>query len=234
MNNVTGNTNPQVIVKEIKRKIFDGELKVGDKLPTERALAETLGVSRSSVREAFKSLAEMGIVDTYQGGGSTITNRILDKLEDSVSLLAKLSGFTVGDVIMMRKSMEFTNLNNIIKKNNPAIMGRFQQFIDEVNAAQTGLEVFEIDANIHRFIAENAGNPFLEASHISAASIYEESIIKSNGEIKDWEESSLKVCQDYVMVLLDAIMARDIVAIDKALDQHYGYHDASEEAQTLV
>ncbi|HHV78643.1 MAG TPA: FadR family transcriptional regulator [Firmicutes bacterium] len=56
------------IVEEIKNMIINGTLKPGDKLPTERELAEKLGVGRSSVREAVKALHSMGLVARTKDG----------------------------------------------------------------------------------------------------------------------------------------------------------------------
>jgi Transcriptional regulators len=50
--------------------IADGELAPGDRLPPERKLAESLGVSRGSLRQAFHILAERGIIESRQGDGT--------------------------------------------------------------------------------------------------------------------------------------------------------------------
>lgn len=50
------------IMEQIKENILRGKLRVGDKLPSERELSTQLGVSRSSVREALRSLDILGVV----------------------------------------------------------------------------------------------------------------------------------------------------------------------------
>ncbi len=60
------------IVEQIKKLIAKGELKPGDRVPSERDLATLLGVSRPSVREAIMVLEAMGFLDSRQGGGTFV------------------------------------------------------------------------------------------------------------------------------------------------------------------
>ena len=60
------------IVDQIKQLISKGELKPGDRIPSERDLATMLGVSRPSVREAIMVLEAMGFLDSRQGGGTFV------------------------------------------------------------------------------------------------------------------------------------------------------------------
>ena len=60
------------IVNQIKQLISKGELKPGERIPSERELATMLGVSRPSVREAIMVLEAMGFVESRQGGGTYV------------------------------------------------------------------------------------------------------------------------------------------------------------------
>ena len=53
----------------VKDGIRSGEFQVGSKLPTEREMAETLGMSRPSIREALKSMENIGLIESQQGSG---------------------------------------------------------------------------------------------------------------------------------------------------------------------
>ena len=63
-----------IIIDQIKEMVYDGRLKVGDKLPSELELSNKIGASRASIREALKALKEMGLIDSKAGGGSFIRN----------------------------------------------------------------------------------------------------------------------------------------------------------------
>ena len=57
------------VINYIKVKILSGELKNGDRLPSEREMAERLDVSRTSIREAIRTLEIMGLIESKRGSG---------------------------------------------------------------------------------------------------------------------------------------------------------------------
>ncbi|MFE3187813.1 FadR/GntR family transcriptional regulator [Nocardia sp. NPDC059240] len=65
-------TVPDTVFEQLVGEVLDGELPPGAALPAERALAETLGVSRPTVREALQRLAHTGLVEVRQGGSTTV------------------------------------------------------------------------------------------------------------------------------------------------------------------
>ena len=72
------------VFERIKDKIRSGELRQGSLLPGENKLAEEMGVSRVTVRQALKQLSEAGIVETHKGKGSVVIvdwKALLDKGE---------------------------------------------------------------------------------------------------------------------------------------------------------
>jgi GntR family transcriptional regulator, transcriptional repressor for pyruvate dehydrogenase complex len=65
---------PDEVVDRLLAEIVAGSFDVGEVLPSERRLAEALGVSRPAVREALSRLSATGLVDTRHGGGTTVTD----------------------------------------------------------------------------------------------------------------------------------------------------------------
>jgi GntR family transcriptional repressor for pyruvate dehydrogenase complex len=64
------------VASELEKRILEGSLKPGDRLPAERELAVELGVSRPSLREAIQQLAAKGLLSTRHGGGTVVTDRL--------------------------------------------------------------------------------------------------------------------------------------------------------------
>lgn len=62
------------IVKQLRELIYEQQIEPGDKLPSERVLSEQLGVGRSSVREALRSLELLGLIETRHGGGTFLAS----------------------------------------------------------------------------------------------------------------------------------------------------------------
>lgn len=65
-----------VVARELESRILDGTFKNGDRLPAERELATTLGVSRPSLREAIQKLVSRGLLHSRQGGGTYVTGQL--------------------------------------------------------------------------------------------------------------------------------------------------------------
>ena len=67
-------TVPSKIVEEFKRLIKSGELKLGEKLPAERELSQQLNVSRNTIRESYKILSTLGLIEIKHGHGAFVMN----------------------------------------------------------------------------------------------------------------------------------------------------------------
>lgn len=80
------------VCDQIRREVELGALKPGDRLPPERELADQLGVSRTAIREAMRSLENAGLVQCQQGmgGGAFIRQRSADTLTQAVSDMVML------------------------------------------------------------------------------------------------------------------------------------------------
>ena len=86
---------------QIEQRILTGELRSGDRLPTERELAEQFQVSRTAVREALKILAQKGLVDMRPGRGTKVIDGANEALSHSLGLVMKLKLGEVGGSNML-------------------------------------------------------------------------------------------------------------------------------------
>jgi GntR family transcriptional repressor for pyruvate dehydrogenase complex len=84
------------VAEQIEKRILAGELRSGDRLPTERELAEQFQVSRTAVREAMKILAQKGLVDMRPGRGTIVIDGAHEAMQNSIGLLMKLKLGEVG------------------------------------------------------------------------------------------------------------------------------------------
>ena len=73
------------VIDQISRSILRGDYQPGSKLPPEREIATQLGVSRTVVREALRSLEIMGLVESQVGGGSFVKEYSLDRVLDPIA-----------------------------------------------------------------------------------------------------------------------------------------------------
>jgi DNA-binding FadR family transcriptional regulator len=75
-------------IERIKEMIVSGQLRPGDRLPKEADLANRLGLSRNSLREAVRALSLVRVLDVRQGDGTYVTSLRAELLLDAVSFLA--------------------------------------------------------------------------------------------------------------------------------------------------
>src|SRR5574337_2129858 len=78
------------IAEQIEKRILSGELRSGDRLPTERELSEQFRASRTAVREAMKTLAQKGLVDMRPGRGTIVIDGTSQAMQYSLGLLLRL------------------------------------------------------------------------------------------------------------------------------------------------
>src|ERR1700730_3968281 len=97
------------VAVQIETRILRGEVRSGDRLPTERELAEQFHVSRTAVREDMKILAQKGLVDMRPGRGTIVIDGAPEAMQDSIGLVMKLKLGEVGgsdNLVEVREILE--------------------------------------------------------------------------------------------------------------------------------
>ncbi|SCW70769.1 GntR family transcriptional regulator, transcriptional repressor for pyruvate dehydrogenase complex [Paenibacillus tianmuensis] len=93
------------VIEQIENIILEGNLAPGDVLPTERELAQAFGISRGTLREAFRILEREGLIETRPGGGRFL-NRNLTKAEDTKRILENIERATIIELLEAREIFE--------------------------------------------------------------------------------------------------------------------------------
>jgi GntR family transcriptional regulator, transcriptional repressor for pyruvate dehydrogenase complex len=95
-----------IVVDKIKELLIQKKLKPGDSIPNETVLAESLKVSRGSIREAMKVLSALGVVDVRRGAGTFISTADNQKIFDPLLFKILVSSPGYGALVEVRKLME--------------------------------------------------------------------------------------------------------------------------------
>ena len=90
------------VVDRLRGEIRSGNWQVGSKIPTEAKLVETLGVSRPSVREAVRSLVQLGLLETRQGDGTYV----VAEDEMTVALQHAIEAADEAEVLAVRRALD--------------------------------------------------------------------------------------------------------------------------------
>src|ERR1700754_4774385 len=103
---VTRDALPDQIAARLVDLITEAQRKAGAPPPPDRELAATMGVSRSSLREALRALAMLGVADMRHGDGTYLTNLQPDSLMRSVGLVLAMSDSGLEELFEARKLVE--------------------------------------------------------------------------------------------------------------------------------
>lgn len=164
-------------------EIKAGRMKPGDKLPTERELSQTLGVSRPSLREALRAMTQLGLVTTRHGGGTYINNYDEMYLMSILRYITVISDDLLMDLIQVRKTLEAEATRLAAENATEEDLDNIQHFAqerqelcsrynDNLEAVRTELNALDYD--FHKAIAEASKNKVIAAFIISIHSTFTE------------------------------------------------------------
>lgn len=150
------------IIEQIKLLIVEGNLKPGDKLLAERELAEKLGVSRTSVREALSALEMMGVIEIRPGEGTFIRHNNMDQNIKSLELLFLMNQDAILEMLELRKILEVAAVGLASERATDDHLAKMEKALKEMeyDIAQDHLGE-EADINFHYAVAEATGNSIL-------------------------------------------------------------------------
>lgn len=147
------------VAAQLEQLIGDGAYKVGERLPSERVLAEQFGVGRSSMREALRVLEARGLVSIAHGVGVHVSEPPVSS--DLRSLLV-LEGCTVPELFEVRRALECPAAASAAKRVTPAESARLKELVEEMEDPDlTDVGYVEKDAELHRSIMLATHNALL-------------------------------------------------------------------------
>ncbi len=145
--------------EQIKQYIVSHNLAPGDRLPTETQLAETLGVSRLSVREATKALEFLGIVESKTGVGLTVGRIDMGRVTEHLGFHTGLLDVDPQQLIDSRVILETGVIPHIARNmaKDPAIESGLRVLAERFRAARDLKGWIELDIQFHRALLEASG-----------------------------------------------------------------------------
>ena len=145
-----------------------GELKPGDALPAERVLAAQLGVSRSSLREAIRSLGALNIVKVVQGGRTVVSSLRPSVLMEPLAAAFSLSSSAVPALFEARMIIEPAASRLAATRVTHSDLATLTALATEGSESIDRVEVFlQTDLVFHQTIIQASHNPYLVAVSIS-------------------------------------------------------------------
>jgi len=149
-------------ILKIREMILHGELAPGMRLPPEKELAEHLGLSRSSMREAVKALEVMRVLDVRQGDGTYVTSLEPRLLLEALSFVVDLhSDDSVLELFAVRRILEGAAVALAATRMDRPTIEHLRELTASVDASTSVEGLVAHDLEFHRAIAAAAGNSYL-------------------------------------------------------------------------
>ena len=149
-------------ILRIKEMILGGQLKPGDRLPREADLAETLGLSRNSLREAVRALALINILDVRQGDGTYVTSLDPHLLLDTLTFVVDFHrDDSVLDFLRVRRILEPAAAAMAAQLVTPDQVRQMQEVVDASRLDATPEDLLTSDIEFHRLVSSASGNSVL-------------------------------------------------------------------------
>jgi GntR family transcriptional repressor for pyruvate dehydrogenase complex len=217
---VKSNKVSQNITDQIRNAIFEGRLKPGDKLPSERELIENFKVSKATLREALRSLEVLGFLEIRKGvsGGAFVTEVDMTKARDSVTNFLLFKNLSLKDLSEVRLLLE----PYIAEKATLAItqedLSRLEKLIrDSEHAIKNGIafESRKDEIEFHRIIASITGNPIL----MFILDFVENLLIDAKEILKPGKGFSLKVLRAHKRIY-NGLLERNVKKVHEEMVRH--------------
>lgn len=150
------------VIAEIEKRLKRGQLKVGDRLPPERLLAESLGVSRGSVREALRTLEAIGVIESGTGSGASAGSMLVHHGVAGLSMVLRLhtalASFSADDAMEVRDSLESLCFRKAVENASPVDVDDLRALVEKMHSATAVAECQALDQAFVRRIVAMAGN----------------------------------------------------------------------------
>jgi len=153
-----------IALQALRSRIARGDFRAGQRLPSEAELCGELGVSRSSLREAVRMLAALGVLVVRHGSGTYVSELraadIVSSLHMTVGLLP-LDGLL--EIYELRRVLESHAAGQAAARMDDTVIPELDAVLVELEATDHPGRVSELDHRFHTLVAEAAGNPTLAA-----------------------------------------------------------------------
>ena len=159
----------EYVIDNIKGMIIRGELKQGEKIPSERELAERFNVSRVPIREALKILEYMGILDSTQGDGTYVRNFTVPDLVERMNFAVTGTADTIMDLLELRIDLECFAAYHAALRRTDEDIAQFRKALLDMREAkrnstpddETIARLRQLSHQFHRCLVQAAHNAVL-------------------------------------------------------------------------
>jgi len=156
---INKNSASELVLDQIVTSIESGKIKPGEQLPSEKDLASSFGVGRSSVREAIRALVSRGYLDVFQGKGTFVKSRLPPPSDVNEVMEKALRAGALFDLMETRDILECRSAELAAGRANKAQIKKIKNATKRLkNCTVNTQKYIEADWDFHMAIAEATNN----------------------------------------------------------------------------
>jgi GntR family transcriptional repressor for pyruvate dehydrogenase complex len=217
------------VVRQVEELILRGILHPGERLPPERELAERLGVSRPSLRDAIGTLQDSGLLTARPGAGVYVADVLGSAFAPALTQLFARHDEAVFDYLSFRRDMEGLAAERAARLGSDTDLKVVQAVFSKMEAADTKRnteEEAQLDAKFHMAIIEASHNVVMLHMMRSMYELLREGVFY-NRQVMFKQRTTRQVLLDQHRAINDALQARDGSAAKNAVHAHLDFVEAS-------
>ena len=222
---VTSEKLSSAVVRQIEELILRGILRPGERLPAERELAERLGVSRPSLRDAVAQLQSAGLLSTKAGAGIYVADVLGSAFSPALVDLFARHEEAVFDYLSFRRDMEGLAAERAARLGSDtdlAVVAAVFAKMESAHDARSSEQEAQLDAQFHLAIIEASHNVVMLHMMRSMYDLLQGGVFY-NRQIMFKQRTSRSALLDQHRTINEALQARDPAAARAAVEAHMEY-----------
>jgi GntR family transcriptional repressor for pyruvate dehydrogenase complex len=204
------------VIDYIRNQIEAENLTINSKLPTERAIAEELSISRNSTREALRILEHMGILKSIHGSGNYLTDNISMQMSEMLRYMILLKSISKLDICHFRRDMEKTVCRVVMK--SEISEDELDKISDILNSESDKYDEVERDRLFHYSLIYATSNKLWICFMEAIMDIYREWI---DEVLSNADSDTKKLLKEVHNSIFSSIKERDMAKCEASIDKHY-------------
>lgn len=208
----------ETLLSRLRAFMDELQLKPGDKLPPERSLASTFGVSRNSVRTAIRTLAEQGVLESRHGDGTYVCSSETDFLEKALLSAVDSECAIFDEVMEFRRIMEPAIARLAARRRTLEQLNELKIIVcDQQRRLLMEKGDGDLDARFHQCLARCTGNSLLATTMQRLNTVYQPGRT-ADLRSEEWRQFSISSH----LRIIDAVERQDEEACEQELRHHLG------------
>jgi GntR family transcriptional regulator, transcriptional repressor for pyruvate dehydrogenase complex len=206
------------VAAKLQRLVVDSGMKPGEKLPSERELCELLGVSRTVVREAVRTLAVKGLLDVRRGGGTVVRSPDSALVSELMTIMLRSGTSTVAFAHLheVRRLLEVEIAGLAAERRTPADLTLMEAQLQLMERHAADVELWAAaDVAFHAAIASATQNPVYSILLGSIADMLVE-VRRAGARLSDTPQKAFR----HHSAIYERIRAGERVAARQAMQEH--------------